>query len=123
MWRRRSRGTPPSSETGAPPSQHQPVVSQPSARGELLFAVPGPGAGSLQLDCLVWDEALQASLPLTVSAQLPQDSLAGYLSAMAVDAWCANHEDVAVELWLAGRRPKLALSCRDSRVVLTLPPE
>jgi len=71
----------------------------------------------------VWDEALQSSLPITVSAQLPQDSLAGYLSAMAVDAWCANHEDVAVELWLAGRRPKLALSCRDSRVVLTLPPE
>jgi hypothetical protein len=90
-------------------------------RGELLFAVPGPEAGTLQLDCLVWDEALQASVPLTISAQLPQDSLAGYLSAMAVDAWCTNHEDVSVELWPVGRRPRLALCCRDARVVLALP--
>ena len=122
MWRRRSDRA---SEPAQPPSARRPdaVVSHTSVRGELLFAVPGPESGSLQLDCLVWDDALQASIPVTVCAQLPQDSLAGYLSAMAVDSWCANHEGVKVEMWLAGARPRLALSCRDARVVLSLPAE
>lgn len=127
MWRRR---TPRAGASAAPdavparaPHEQPPTAGCGTRHGELLFAAPGPEQGSLQLDCLVWDDELQASVPVTISAQLPQDSLAGYLSAMAVDSWCANHEDVEVEMWLAGRRPRLALSCRDARVVLTLPPE
>jgi len=127
MWRRhRDRRIPPAVEPGPlrdlPVSYPDPVLLPASVRGELLLAVPGDAPGSLQLDCLLWDDDLQASVPITVCAQLPQDSLAGYLSAMAVDAWCANHEDIAVELSMGGRKPRLTLSCRDARVVLALPP-
>lgn len=123
MWRWRSWRTPgPVEPAAAVPGPREPAVPPATRHGELLLAVPGPEPGSLQLDCLLWDDELGASVPITVSATLPQDSLAGYLSAMAVDTWCANHEDVGVEVWLAGRRPRLALSCRDARVVLSLPP-
>jgi hypothetical protein len=122
MWRRRrARQSPPSLPPFEPNQGYAPASGASPVRGELLFAVPGLETGTLQLDCLVWDDGLKASVPLTISAHLPQDSLAGYLSAMAVDAWCANHEDVSVELWPAGRRPLLALCCRDARVVLALP--
>lgn len=123
MWRRRERRAPgsalPEAAPAAPRTDH--VLPRSTGHGELLFAVPGNEPGSLQLDCLLWDEDLGASVPITVLARLPQDSLAGYLSAMTVDTWCANHEDVEVQVWLAGRRPRLALSCRNARVVLSLP--